>query len=423
MSTSVSTSRDPGRPIPILFLGDSPSLRTGLARIGRDLATQLARLPQYRVAFLGRGNGAHIGGGIADARLPFKQYTYQPTPDNQWGARELPDVWHNWAQGERGVVFTVWDPSRLTWFGAPRLGTDGDGQYSELQRVLTSGQFAKWGYFAIDAEGPMTNGGLVPMLADTLRGYDRLIAYTEFGKRVIEAWIADDGRRVDCLPHGFNGSVFVPRDRWEAGARFGLDLTHSTMIGCVMANQPRKDWGVWAESMRLVIDRLRAMDDRRATMLWAHTDSVDRYWDLRMLVDAFGLAKHMILTTDTPSDTEMSWRYSACDVTVLPSLGEGWGYPLVESAACGVPTVHVNYAGGAELATNRVPIEHYRYDGRWVMARPVIDSAKMARQVVNTLDSKPQSVAQYDWRTLWPTVWEPWFVTAADEFNANGGAR
>src|SRR5262245_30170095 len=52
------------------------------------------------------------------------------------------------------------------------------------------------------------------------------------------------------------------------------------------------------------------------------------------------------------SDAELSYAYSACDATFLPSLGEGFGYPVVESLACGVPCVTGSYGGAAELIPN-----------------------------------------------------------------------
>lgn len=437
--------------IPLLILGDAPSLTTGLARIGRDIATQLTRMPQFRVAYLGRGNGAHIGGGIADARLPFMQYTYQPTAENQWGARELPDVWRNWANGQRGVIFTIWDPSRLTWFGNPQEEMVNFG-YSDLHRFLTSDQFERWGYFAVDAEGPGEGGALTPMLADTLAGYDRVLAYSKFGKRVIEASLRqtigtateNEGLRLDWLPHGYNASVFQPRDRMEA--RFALACSlrtytkaggelatnHSApLVGCVMANQPRKDWGLWARTMQLVAREIPSL------VLWAHTDSIDRHWDLRILLDTFGLADRTIVTVDQPSDTEMSWRYSACDLTVLPSLGEGFGYPIVESQACGVAAIHGNYAAGVELLPDGSPYvinpKVLTLDTRYCMMRPVFEPEEWATAAVYLLQRIAQNgtpppssahmryVEHLRWPELWPRVWQPWFEAGAQRFAERAG--
>lgn len=402
--------------IPLLFLGDSPSLPTGLGRIGRDLALLASRLPQFRVAYLGRGGGAHVNTGIADSRLPFMQYTYQPTMNDQWGATVLPDVWRNWARGDRGAIFTVWDPSRLTHFGNPHSL---DPAHDPWYLFATSSEYEKWGYFAIDAEGPGRVGALPHMLAATMRGYDRVLAYSRFGRQIIEAsfdHVLDDPHPdVDWLPHGYNGSVFYPRGRAAPDA---------VRVGCVMSNQPRKDWGVWAQMAALI-----AANDPNV-QFWAHTDSLDAHWDLRTLVDTFGLVGRTIITTDQPSDPEMALRYSACDVVVLPSLGEGFGYPIVEAQACGVPVLHTKYAGGAEL----LPIDQlilpdgFRIDTRHCLRRPVLDASAWAERVGYWLVRRDlpgihqQRVANLEWKKLAP-LWERWLVAGAERLVAARGER
>jgi glycosyltransferase involved in cell wall biosynthesis len=42
--------------------------------------------------------------------------------------------------------------------------------------------------------------------------------------------------------------------------------------------------------------------------------------------------------------------YSACDVGLTPSLGEGFGLATIEFQACGVPVITSNFAASAELA-------------------------------------------------------------------------
>jgi len=86
------------KPIPLLFLSDSPHLTSGLARITKDLATIASRLPEFRVGCLGRG-------GYGTSQLPFMQYNF-PDQDG-WGQDHLDLVWRDFAGGEPGILFMV----------------------------------------------------------------------------------------------------------------------------------------------------------------------------------------------------------------------------------------------------------------------------------------------------------------------------
>lgn len=54
------------------------------------------------------------------------------------------------------------------------------------------------------------------------------------------------------------------------------------------------------------------------------------------------------------SDEELSWLYGHCLFTVLPSLYEGWGIPIAESVARGVPCLASNFGSMNEVAEGYV---------------------------------------------------------------------
>lgn len=377
---------------PILFLGDSPSAAGGLSRIGRDLAVLVSRMDEFRVGFLGRG-------GIYSSKLPFAQYNY-PEYGGQWGEEYLQQVWYDFAGEEKGIVFTIWDPSRLLWFANPK------GMPNE--EWLKHPPYYKWGYFPIDHEGP---GGKLSCLSEaTLREYDRVLAYGQFGSGVISRTL-DWKSAAEWLPHGINMDTFKIRD--GAAVRVGLGVKEKeTLIGCIMTNQQRKDWGLAFEIAALL------KRQEPGVKFWFKVDSVDRHWDLRALAVDFGVEDRVIIDVDALSDKAMSYMYSACDITMLPSLGEGFGYPIVESLACGTPVVHGLYAGGAELLPDETwaiePIG-YRYDTRNNCKRPVYDAADWVKAIIGGLahgcwdkQEMRDSVKHLDWSNLY-IQWQKWF--------------
>ncbi len=384
--------------IPLLFMSDSPALPTGLARITKDLAMQTASLPQFRVGTFGRGVRS-------SSKLPFPQYVYDES--DQWGEAHIENVWEDFAGRDQGVIFTIWDPSRLGWFAKPRMG-------DRLQKFLESNRFHKWGYIPVDSYG--VGGKLTSQVRDTLSGYHRLLAYTLFGKDVLES---TTGKPFDWIPHGYNHNVFQPRDRVASRMAIHVD-DHHTLVGCVMTNQSRKDWGTAFGAIARLKNQIPDL------IFWAHTDVTLRHWNIMALMDDFGLTDSTILTFNGQySSEQLSYCYSACDITVLPSLGEGFGYPIIESLACGVPCIHGDFGGGAELIPDRswrIPSVAERLDGPWNNVRPVWNPVTWADTMYDVIASSRNGVMQdlctgavehLRWDNLWPASWKKWILEGA----------
>ena len=378
------------KPIPIFFYGDSPDLRGGLSRIGRDLAVLTSTLPEFRVGYFGRG-------GHGSRQLPFAQYNFSEY--DQWGEMLLQKTWEDFSSGINGVILSIWDASRLTWFGAPRPEGIPKGMYE----FLTSGTFQRWGYFPVDATSP--TGGLSFLGAQTLKGYNRVLAYTKFGADVLQS---------NWIPHGINMDKFQPRGKTAGRLALGINQK-DRLVGCVMTNQQRKDWGLAFAAINEVRKSTKAK-------FWVHVDVLERShaWSIPALITDFNAGDWVKVTfSGAYNDEELSHFYSACDLTILPSLGEGFGYPVVESLACGVPVVTGNYAGSAELIVNKqclVEPAAWRLESLGNCIRPVYDPAIFAEVVLEVLSQKADStfcrtsVEHLDWKRLWPGCWKKWLL-------------
>ena len=375
---------------PILFLGDSPDLRTGLARIGRDLSCLTCSLPEFRVGFLGRG-------GHGSRQLPFVQYNFDET--YQWGEALIEKTWQDFAGGQNGVILTIWDASRLHWLGNPIM----EALPHNLYQFLTSGRFKKWGYFPIDSHGP--TGKLSAISNEAIKGYNRKLAYTHFGAQILGS---------DYIPHGINTSIFCPRGKDAGRMTLGLGK-EDIVIGCCMTNQVRKDWGLAFAVMA------ELHKQNQAVRFWCHIDVLQRShaWNIQALIADYNAYDWIRVTCDTPySDTELSYLYSSCDLTILPTLGEGFGYPVVESLSCGVPVITGQFGGQAELVPNAdwlIGAESWRVEGLGNSLRPVYDPSTFVEVIQDVLADKPEqeycrsSVEHLDWKNLWH-VWKRWML-------------
>ncbi|TSA55927.1 MAG: glycosyltransferase [Planctomycetaceae bacterium] len=54
-----------------------------------------------------------------------------------------------------------------------------------------------------------------------------------------------------------------------------------------------------------------------------------------------------------PSLNDVARLYKSCDVFLMPSRAEGWGLPIMEAMACGLPVITTNYSGQTEFVNEK----------------------------------------------------------------------
>lgn len=344
---------DLSKSVPILILGDGPDQLTGLARIGHDVAWLLSGMPEFQVGYLGRMS-------VGRSHFPWVNYSF--SAHEQWGEGRLLEVWNDLAQSRRGIVMTIWDATRLLWFADPM------GMPDALQKFLASGAVERWGLFMQDSEG-VRQGYLPLTAAHVMSKYNRVMLASKWAHSITKNTLPDHPD-LDWLPHPLNTARFKPLDRMASRSHWGIG-EREVLIGCVMANQARKYWPVVFEA----IAKMRGTTAGKPR-IWCKTDVISPlpghgYWNLEALAYEYGITDRVILDVNSLSDYEMSIRYSACDATVLVSGGEGFGYPIVESLACGVPCVAGQYGAGGDLCSHGVPAYGFRietqHNARWAV--------------------------------------------------------
>lgn len=400
--------------IPFIVFGDGPRLSTGLARIALDLTVRLWSVEEelgIRVMQLGvdEPEGWHT-------RYQWEVYGFQPTMHN-FGRNALQQICFELAaQGAPPpIVLAITDPSRVWDLVRPPL-------HSDLYPMHTP-EVTLWGYYPIDAEN--INGAVGGPAAVTVEKTERLLGYTGFGARVLRRTLGVE-RPIQHLPHGIDTRTFRPRElgeadptflAWERQVPFGHHL-----IGAVATNQPRKD-------LALLFDGFARYAATHPAALWLHTDLLTgRAWDVGELVKQCGLRKAQVLaSTGYLPDSALAARYSRSDATIAPGLGEGFGYPIVESLACGCPVVAIDYAGGVELIPDRdwlVPPQTWRVESVYALKRPVVNARTLAEVLYKTLEKQREdrlgtraycrgAVGYLDWEYLWPR-WRSWAKKGID---------
>lgn len=90
--------------------------------------------------------------------------------------------------------------------------------------------------------------------------------------------------------------------------------------------------------------------------IYAHTDMIgNRGVDLRPVIKRFGLESRVAfadryhLAAGTITQAELATIYTASDVILATSMGEGFGLPVLEAMACGTPAIVTDFSAQPEI--------------------------------------------------------------------------
>ncbi len=218
----------------------------------------------------------------------------------------------------------------------------------------------KWvPWFPVDHDPPP------PRVVDAVRTAYRRIAYSKFA----QARMNDLGLLSYYVPHGVDTQAFYPVPRNEAREKLGFP-TDKYLVGMVAANKGNNP------SRKAFFPQLEAFAEfhkkHPETALYLHTmrgsnpdeqramQSVNlpEYINHLGIKDAVKFPDSYYLSIGYP-DEFMRNLYSSFDTFLLTSMGEGFGIPLVEAQACGVPVITGDWTANSELCFSgqRIPRE------------------------------------------------------------------
>lgn len=218
---------------------------------------------------------------------------------------------------------------------------------------------------------PVDHSPLPAPTKESLEGSGKVIAMTKFAKKELKF----AGIESTYIPHAIDHRVYSPGDRKEARRRlnFPEDCFLLTSVGTNKG--PRKNLG----NMLMAYKRFlkKCPEAEKDAYLYLHCNvsrGVDNPtgYELPQIWNGLGIAERIKYIHPVYyeafgfTEEEMADVYRSSDWTILCSLGEGFGLPLAESLACGVPTIYSSFAAAPEVvgpggipvpSVDRIPFE------------------------------------------------------------------
>ena len=272
---------------------------------------------------------------------------------------------------------------------------------------------------------PVDHQPCPPKVADTLRRSGcRPVAMSRFGEEQLQA----EGLDPLYVPHAVDTNAFRPASN-KAEIRKAIGIPESAfVVGMVANNQghlpPRK-------SFPQVVQAFSAFrQDHPDALLYFHTEVTGTRGQgaytgvsLPELCDRFEVPPSAVAFTnqlELELGIDSGWMcalYNCMDVLLNPSYGEGFGVPIIEAQACGVPVIVNNWTAMPELAGSGWVVDGEPYwdtnHDAFFKSPFVGDIIEALRQAYDArgdekfLDTAVAFAAQYDADRVTEEFWKP----------------
>lgn len=298
----------------LMWVAESPHLNTGFGKVSRHILQGLAASGKYRILCVCKGHPPFVPTVCEERYLEIPVFPWQLDEERV-----------------RTCILNF-KPDIVVAFGYPH-------SYHFLPGLKSAHPFKFVGYFSNDG------AGIPRFWAPVVESMDLAITYSRCTQKGVRAVLPN--KRTEMIYHGVDTSVFRPLEDREA-IRQREGLGGRFVVGCVARNHPRKQIPIL---LRAFASFAAGKDD---VFLCLHMAEHDTGWDLPELIRRFGIAdktcvsRYAMYGLGHP-EQELNEIYNVFHVMVLPTLGEGFGLPILESMSAGVPVLATRCTACQEL--------------------------------------------------------------------------
>jgi glycosyltransferase involved in cell wall biosynthesis len=370
----------------ILWLGNPPGVGSGYG--------EQAALFVPRLAALGHELAVACNYGLQGMCLEAGPVTYYPS-DSDWGNKTIGTYAEHFRADHIVALCDAWVMRPDDWPDDLRM--------------------AIW--------APVDKYPLPPAVLRVL-AHEKVtpIAMSRFGERMM----SDAGLQPLYVPHGVDRNLFRPRPADKQAIREELGVpADAFLVGMVAANtgNPARPRKAFSQTFRAFS---RFAKDHPDAWFYGHTQmkpgkagGIDIAAAVLLAgcpTDRMRFSPEAIFQLGWPAENVAN-LYQAFDVLVNASMGEGFGVPILEAQACGVPVIASDHSAMTELTVagwlvGGDPSDDHLEDATYITPsigaiHAALDAAYEQRDNQQLKDTAVAFAARYDADSVTQAYWAP----------------
>lgn len=382
----------------VAIASNSPGMPTGYGIQSQLLANNLLHAGADVAALSNYG----LEGSIGSIKTPFGEIAHYPKGFSGYSDDVMPHHYKHFQQatpGKKHMLLTLYD----VWvYTNPELDEIPIYSWTPLDHVTMPPRVENW------------------LKKDNVTA----IAMSLFGQQQMES------RGIDSvyIPHAIDTNKYKPTDKIQGKSTrkfMGID-EDDFLVGMVAANKANGTIHRKAFAENLMAFAVFVKSNPTAK-LYIHSDPSKTYggFDLGNLIKAVGIPEENVLFPNLLdlrygfTETHMAALYTAFDVLLSTSYGEGFGVPTIEAQACGTRVITSNWAASTDLVSE----DSFLIDGQpfwdesqssWFMVPKIpsiLQALNNAKELPRHSEESIRFSAAFSNKDVWQNHWMPFLET------------